>query len=299
MSYRVTHADPTSQAAVRRIARAEIEAALRAIDDRGPDTAAVIHAVRKRCKKIRGLLRLVRPVFDGYRAENAAFRDIAAQLGPLRDAEVLVDAFDDAVGASGGDDAATFAPVRDRLRLHRVAIAQANDPEAQLRAAREGLATALPRIDGWKLTRHGFEAFAAGLQSSYRRGRKAMRAACRHGDDTAFHDWRKRCKDHTFHLRLLRPIWPGPMRAQCACAAELGEVLGLHHDLAVLAERAGDMDGIGRSAGDALVARVRSRQRELEQRAHALGARLYAEPPSALATSWRRRYAAWRRGQES
>lgn len=298
MSYRVAHDDPTPQAAVRRIARDEVEDALRCLDD-GRDTATAVHGVRKRCKKIRGLLRLVRPGFDGYRAENAAFRGIAARLGPLRDAEVLVDTFDRVVEASGGDVAGTLAPVRHQLCLHRAAVANADDPDARLRAARDALEAALPRTSGWQLADDGFDAFARGLRWSYRRGRKAMRAACAEGDDDAFHDWRKRCKDHTFHLRLLRPIWPGPMRAYCTCAAELGEVLGVHHDLAVLAERAGGMGTVDGSARAALAARVRARQRELAQRAHALGARLYAQTPSALAKSWRRRYEAWRREADS
>lgn len=295
MAYRIRHRDSTAQASLRRIARGQVEAAIRSIDAPGCDAAAAIHDVRKRCKKIRGLLRLVRPAFDGYRGENKALRDIAAPLGPLRDADVLVATFDQVVDAVRPDDAATFAPVRRQLQRHHRTVADAHDPDVLLRTARDSLQLALTRIETWALAEDGFDAFAGGLKSSYRRGRKAMRAACRDGGNEAFHAWRKRCKDHTFHLRLLQPVWPGPMQAQRACAAELGDALGLHHDLAVLAAHIRGTSGPDRGTIDALVTRIHARQHELAARAGSLGARLYAESPAALAKSWRRRHAAWRR----
>lgn len=295
MAYRIRHRDSTAQASLRRIARGQVKAAIRSIDAPGCDTAAAIHDVRKRCKKIRALLRLVRPAFDGYRVENKALRDIATPLGPLRDAEVLVATFDQVVDAVGPDDAASFAAVRHTLQRHRRTVADAHDPDALLRTARDALEQLVARIGTWELAEDGFDAFAGGLKSSYRRGRKAMREACRDGGSKAFHAWRKRCKDHTFHLRLLQPIWPGPMQAQRACAAELGDALGLHHDLAVLAAHIRGTSGQDRSAIDTLIAHIRDRQHELEASAGSLGARLYAESPSALVKTWRRRHVAWQR----
>ncbi|WP_158238393.1 MULTISPECIES: CHAD domain-containing protein [Luteimonas] len=295
MPYRIRHRDSDPQAAVRRIAREQVEAALQGIDRHDADTAPVIHDVRKRCKKVRGLLRLVRPGLATYRLENAAFRNIAAPLGPLRDAGVRVDTFDALVAPLDARDAASLVPIRNRLRLERDTLAAAQVPDALLRDAREALQAALARIATWRLEDDGFDAFAGGLRTTYRRGRKAMRRARRTGDDEAFHDWRKRCKAHAFHLRLLRPLWPGPMRAQRACAEALGELLGEHHDLAVLASCVRAMRELPRDAVDTLLARIRERQHALARRADAIGARLYAESPSALAHTWRRRYKAWRR----
>lgn len=299
MAYRVKPKDPGAGASLRRIARTQVTAALRSIDTAGGDVGAAIHDVRKRCKKIRGLLRLVRPAFDDYRAENAAFRDIAATLGPIRDAEVLIAAFDHVAASIDSEEAPAFEPIREQLRTRRGRLADAQDPRLLLQAARSPLHAALQRIQGWKLAGKHFDAFEAGLESGYRRGRKAMRAACRNGDDEAFHTWRKRCKDHGFHLRLLGPIWPGPMRAERDCADELGELLGLHHDLAVLAAHVGGMDPADFGMADAFIAQLRTCQHALAKRAGALGARLYALPPAALAKSWRRRHRAWRRQRDA
>lgn len=292
MAYRIKHEDGSTGASVRRIARQQVEAALARIDDDG-DAAGTIHEVRKRCKKIRGLLRLLRPALEDDAAGNAAFRAIAAPLGPLRDADVLLDTFDGLMTRCSAAELARFAPVRAGLALHRNNVHARDDAQALLRSARDALADTLPRIARWTVGDDGFAAFSHGLRVRYRRGRKAMRAAVRGGEDEAFHRWRKCTKDFAFHLRLLGPIWPAPMRAQRVCAERLGDILGQHHDLAVLAKQARRMPGIAEDVIDALVDCVRARQRLLARDADALGARLFAEPPRALVTSWRRRHAAW------
>ena len=54
-----------------------------------------IHQIRKRCKKLRAVLRLVRPgLSEFYASENAFFRDAARVLSPLRDTQSVLDAYD-------------------------------------------------------------------------------------------------------------------------------------------------------------------------------------------------------------
>ena len=77
MAYRIRTKDDDVEQAVRRIACEQIDRALAEIDDDGLDFARKVHQVRKRCKKLRGLVRLVRPALDAYGRENAAFRDAA------------------------------------------------------------------------------------------------------------------------------------------------------------------------------------------------------------------------------
>ena len=55
--------------------------------DKDPEKA--IHEVRKRCKRVRAVARLLRPNAKAlYRQENAAFRNIARRLSRFRDADV-------------------------------------------------------------------------------------------------------------------------------------------------------------------------------------------------------------------
>jgi len=73
--------DETVEDGLRRIAVELIDDSIGWLDrsDRAPDAA--VHEVRKDCKKLRGLLRLVRPAAPAlYRAENRIFRDAARPL---------------------------------------------------------------------------------------------------------------------------------------------------------------------------------------------------------------------------
>src|SRR3546814_13842801 len=74
---------------MRRIAGEQIEKALASVEAR--DRSDAIHDIRKRCKKLRGLVRLVRPVFDGYAQENAGFRRLADSISAARDSKVMQD----------------------------------------------------------------------------------------------------------------------------------------------------------------------------------------------------------------
>src|ERR687888_223363 len=54
--------------------------------------------------------------------------------------------------------------------------------------------------------------------------------------DAAVHEWRKRSKDLWYHLRLLRDGRREVLAPAADRAHELSDLLGDHHDLAVLAE---------------------------------------------------------------
>ena len=93
--YRI-QADEKLEAAVRRIAHEQVEQAIAQL--RGIDThnaQGSIHQCRKHIKKLRGLLRMVRPSMGrAYRPANNTFRDAARLLSPYRDAHALLATFD-------------------------------------------------------------------------------------------------------------------------------------------------------------------------------------------------------------
>ena len=55
---------------VRHIAESQVDKAIAEIDDSDLSMSDTVHQIRKRCKKLRGLIRLVRPRFGAYAAEN-------------------------------------------------------------------------------------------------------------------------------------------------------------------------------------------------------------------------------------
>lgn len=151
MSYRFAPGEAV-EAGIKRMAREQVDKALTEINTRQFSHQRRGHQVRKRCKKVRALARLVRPVLgDQYAEINAQFRDLARTLSDLRDAHALVEAFD-----------AVTADAREALQVSRVGI------------------------ETWHVETQGFDAVSVGLGKTYRRAREAMAAA--QGNPTAERD---------------------------------------------------------------------------------------------------------------
>lgn len=296
MAYRFRRDDRSVQKGVARIAREQITSMLRVIDSSSEDTGNAVHALRKSCKKVRGLLRLVRPVFSDYSEENAAFRDIAATVSVVRDAAVLSASYDAVMALCDGEmGRPAVASIRRELILRGKRLAATGEPIELLQQAREPLLRAAQRVEHWTLDGDGFESLQGGLRKTYRQAQKAMRKAEQHPLSTQFHEWRKHCKYHGYHARLLQPVWPGPMKAYAACAYELADLLGNHHDLAVLLETITEEPSAFGTPSDVelMLSVVRQRQAALERQSFAQGKRLLADSPKALVSSWGARYELW------
>lgn len=290
--------DISVQKDLRRIAAAQIDNAIGSIDDHALDSGVVVHEVRKACKKLRGLIKLVRPGFSDYRAENAAFRDTAAMLSPLRDAAVLIETYDRLMDFHDGQiERAAFAPVRRRLTSRQKTLDRDDgSADRKLGDVRDLLIAARARIERWKLSDSGFDALAPGLARTYKRARKAMKEAERSQDAGVLHDWRKHIKYHGYHARLLEPVWPAAMQAHRQTADQISDLLGEHHDLALFDDvLRRDRDEFG-SAVDltVLFGLIRKRQDLLSAQALGLGARLFAEPADQLTQRWRSHWIVWR-----
>src|SRR5262249_12492251 len=103
MSFRISPGVPF-WVDIRRIAIELIDGLIRDSGARSAASPEGSHAIPKRCKKLRAVLRLVRPCLgDTYRHENEYFRDLASTLAPLRDVHAMVVAFDAVVGGLDGE----------------------------------------------------------------------------------------------------------------------------------------------------------------------------------------------------
>jgi len=295
MAYKFRTGDKSTKAGVRRIARERIDAALARAPEL-PDAGAV-HAIRKETKKLRGLLRLVKPRFKGFRGADTALKRGARELGHLRDAQVRLATFDSLTPAL--NDPQSAAPIR---RILAGDITQLSDPQ-RLSAGAEAMVDALSQlrgeVEGWKIRGHGFDALGDGVAVTWRRARRDMKGAelsfKGSFDAATFHDWRKSVKRHWYHAQLLQPFWPKVMAPHIAAADRLGEMLGAHNDLDVLAARLRhdlpeDLEPIARELTDLAL----KRRRQLAGDALVLGRRLFADKPRALEARWGRWWALWR-----
>lgn len=262
------------------------------------DRKTAIHEVRKRCKRIRAIVRLLRPHAEPlYQRENAAFRDMARLLSPFRDADVRQEAFE-ALIQRAGDEGARLSSLgefvidasQDRNTENEFAI-QTATIACQAQDAKERF-TALDFPDGGD-----FDLIEPGLHRTYKQGQQHMMAAYDTGEQAAFHSWRKRVKDLGYQLQVLRDLWPPVLNLLHKEIDELGRLLGEEHDLAMVRHACLERSGANVPEEDlhAFLEFVEKRTGELRAQALPLGQRVYAEEAKDFT---RRMHAYWQTWRE-
>ena len=215
-----------------------------------------VHEARRALKRARAALRLLRPGLDpaAYRAQNALLRDAGRSLAPLREARAARDALRD-LQRRWPEARGTSLPIRPAA------------PRAASRPAVEAmLRSALVRA-----AQRDFEEIApaklgTGLRRIYRKGRHALAAARKSGEEDALHEWRKHVKYLANGLRVL--FGEAPEAKVIRRAERLADRLGEAHDLALLSAREPALEPF---AG--------KRRAKLRKRAFALGRKLYRQKP--------------------
>ena len=294
MAFRFKAGDASVEAGLQRIAAGQIDGAIASIDTHDPPEA--IHDLRKRCKKLRGLIRLVRPSFPAYAKENAFLRKTAGLVGGLRDAKVMQDTYDSLMQLYGKQvDRRRLSSVRRRFTLERKQMKHAGDAREALAKCRKRFVEVRKRCHDWTLEADGWDALAGGLALTYGRARSSALEAQQQGDGERYHDLRKRGKYHLFHCRLLRPIWPDEMALRAGMAAEIGTLLGQHHDLSVFSWHLGRQPEKFGTAEDVevMLALAGQRSRDLEHSVQNLAPMLLAETPEALTERFGNLWQAW------
>src|SRR5262245_48872953 len=263
------------------------------------DTA--VHEARKSLKKLRALLRLVRPALGEhtYRRENVAFRDAARPLTEVRDAKILVETLDRLVKqATGRGHARGFTAIRNDLvhRQHEVRrrVLDEEDAFAEVTSA---VQEALARLDDWASVSDQWPSVAVGVEEVYHRAQEAFAAARQDATVESLHEWRKQTKYLRHQLELLRPLWPEVLEPLAAEADHLGERLGDDHDLALLRHevtsrrrRLGD-----RKSCERLIELIDQRREELQDEARLLGRRLLLDPPKTFRRRLREFLKVWQK----
>ena len=229
------------------------------------------------------LLRLARDELgdEVYRRENAVVRDAGRALSAVRDAAVLVQALDDIVERYGEElpDGA-FGGLRDALAEEaRLAHDSVEDDHAAIEGVVATLDAARDRVARWSLPEGKDDGvfLAPGFKRLYRRGRRALRAAEEDTTTANLHELRKRAKDlgtppGAAARRRPRSSSGWPSRA------DLSDVVGEDHDLAVLLEAATSGRRRSRRASGAADVRGTGGHAAQSARARQAGLRAQAAP---------------------
>ncbi|MCP4168710.1 MAG: CHAD domain-containing protein [Chloroflexi bacterium] len=247
-----------------------------------------VHDARKCLKKTRAVLRLIRDEMDPevYRRENIFCRDAARELSALRSSAVMAETLHALVERYRAELAPEeIEPVRAGLMaMHEHAWRELVDDGDVLTQLAAGVAQDRLRIQNLLLEVEDFSMLRRGLKRSYRRGYRSMQAAYADPSTENFHQWRKRVKYLRYQMRVLRPLWEGPMQSLCGELDALSDLLGREHDLAELYGVLVANPHIFHQESqinhlDLLITWYRF---ALQVEARALGLRIYAESPKAF-----------------
>jgi CHAD domain-containing protein len=286
MSYQFTNREPVPLA-VRRIVREEVAFAADNLKvNRAAKRDEAIHEIRKAVKRVRALLKLMRPVFgDGYDLEMAAWRNLGQILSAVRDAEAMLQALEELRPACPEK---LYALLRRRLmEKKRETLRHINPVIAKLAA---GLRKSTTRLKFWPMEDEGFRTIEPGWKRTYRMGARAMQEAEKEPSPENLHNLRKRTKEHYFQLRLLEGLWDRKLRRHKAKAQRLEEMLGAHRNLVVLKatileEAAGNVAGF--------LAVLDKKEKDLAAKVLKLGVRVYSERASRMMRRVKQRWEHW------
>ena len=286
MSYRLK-LGKSLKAGVEKVARKQLEGAIQGFETDAAKRASAVHDIRVHLKKLRAAVRLVRGELGArYHLENTCFREAAHVLSRQRDAQAALEQLGKLADRAGQETGGAASRVdalellRRRLIEHQCSLDERSTSEVWARQA-ETLRSAADRVGSWSSKVRGFETAAEGLENSYRRGRRAMRAALRDPRPETLHEWRKQTKYHRYQISLLEDAWPELMKARAAALKRLSDLLGDDHDLVVLRELA--LAELGEQAASPQCVELIDRRRgELFDEIQPLGRLLYAEKPKRL-----------------
>jgi CHAD domain-containing protein len=247
---------------------------------------ANIHEARKCLKRIRSVLRLVRPALGDktFRREAERYRQIAELLSPLRDRQILLETVEKL-------EAASAEPAHDALgSVHRLLKSgdekAVHEPNAStvLGDVRDRFGPAAKITRKLKLGPVTTTSLMRGLEHTYRKGRRAFSTAYATPDDEAFHDVRKSIQHHCRHLQLMSPAWPDLFAVHIENARTLAQLLGDDHDLSVLVAFVSSQPDVMLSpaAKTSVIASAYDRQRVLRAEARPYGQKAFAMNPKEL-----------------
>lgn len=286
MSFRLVRSESFIQG-IARIVNEQIALASEELDLRPIDPITVPHQVRKRCKKIRALIRLAKTGMKNgktYQQENTRLRDAARMISDIRDAQVMINTYDHLMALQSPEmDRREFGPIRRRLSsrferlLHeRASLEQSfQDIQASLLKSQQHISDAL-------LNDCRKSAMYEGLKTTYAKASRAMAEVFTQPTDEGFHDWRKHVKYHWYHCRLVRDVWDPVFSGRSSELHRLEEYLGEDHDLSVFERWLTESREASRSSDWSyanLIGVIHQRKQMLRTAVRPLGCRLFVESP--------------------
>ena len=264
----------------RRIAREQLQRAATELG-RTEMAAANVHETRKVVKRLKSLLRLMRPALSEktLRTRYRRISKIGDALARARDRHVMIETIGKLETQYGPESIGTLQPLRPLLAGSRDAAFERSDPVAIRRALAMTIIEA-QKFDKVSFKSKGFAAISAGIEDTYRHGRRNFARAYKRPSDEAFHELRKAVQWHWRQMAMISRGWPEYFDVRIAAARKLAEVLGDDHDLAVLEAEVRRLSSQLPANGAPIENLIIQRKDELRNEAKPYAERLFIERPS-------------------
>ena len=287
MAYRLTRRRPLAKELARIVAK-EFEKTLDQVTGAARPVEA-IHEARKSIKKIRAVLRVLRNDLGGAsRVQDRQLRSIAHQLSSLRDVDATLEIMESLRGHYPKlITSSIFARVhRGLVAWRRRTLARLDPVRVSRRVARNLRPSALATTHLIRRRVKGYVSIRGGVTRGYRRARKALAGVHTNPEDLVFHLWRRRVKDHWYHMRLLEGL-NATARVRARRLKRLETWLGDDHNLVLLRTTILNAPAtFGRDRATAVVLGcIATYQTVLRTRALRLGDRLFARRPKVFRKS--------------
>ena len=266
---------------IRRIVLQQLDRATSELTSIGdPESDEAIHDARRRVKKIRAIIRLIRPVLDKEHRSDPELRRVSKLLAPVADGQGVIDTLNQLLKRYRRElPPKTAEAIRSDLVERGRRIDSQASKDGVLEKAQLTLRAERQRVKQWKITADGFRAVAPGLKASVRRARSAMVDAWMHPTASHHHAWRRHVKNHWFHVRLLSARCGYRLESYQRQLEALDGILGEYHNLVLLHEVLVSDTTLEQPAVARCLTIVERYQRALRRHAHVLGIRIYSEKP--------------------
>jgi CHAD domain-containing protein len=266
---------------IRRIVLQQLDRATSELTSIGdPESDEAIHDARRRVKKIRAIIRLVRPVLDKEHRADPELRRVSKMLAPVADGQGVIDTLNQLLKRYRRElPPKTAEAIRSDLIDRGRRIDTQASKDGVLEKAQLTLRAERQRVKQWKINADGFRAVAPGLKASVRRARSSMVDAWLHPTAAHHHTWRRHVKNHWFHVRLLGARCGYRLQSYQRQLEALDGILGEYHNLVLLHEVLVSDTALPQTEVARCLSIVERYQRALRRNAHVLGIRVYSEKP--------------------
>src|SRR3981081_362422 len=282
-----------------RIVEELITSAIECIRQPSTDREEDLHQVRLAIKKLRAILRLLRPLVSKtfFKRENASLRSAARRLARLRDFAVARRTLEQVTDklASHSQDAAVQEVFASFLAQTPASSRYDEDRETALQLAARALTQTRRAFRALPLPDRGWKTIEPGLKKLYRQNRMWMKCALSSDKDEDFHEWRKHVKYYFYLLKMLTPSWHSRLGKTVKKLDCLQDKLGKDHDLAVMKSflvkhlsNSGYTTPVGQ-----VVQYLKKRSAKFRKQSMALGKILFDDKPDQWMKALRKRWEDW------